>query len=191
MLITHRTLLFLLHFQEEVYCSFGPGTVAADEADSSITKEEVVRFCRQLENFANVRFIKLQALPRPSHSKATRANEQLTMRKGNIQGLTQPSLVTNGFDHVASMFVPPPAEKLKRNSYEASDSDEEKGDSVNAENPLTVNAFCDEKGRKEKKVAKTSRGSDVSSAVLQDSHPMVSQDSPPLSATNNQESKPI
>ncbi|GKZ00500.1 hypothetical protein MPSEU_001002400 [Mayamaea pseudoterrestris] len=87
--------------QEEVYCSFGPQTLAEDGSNSYITNDEVRKYCRQLEDFASIRFIVLQALPKVTQAR-TRKQQALSERAGQIQGLVPPECVRNGFDQMGS-----------------------------------------------------------------------------------------
>lgn len=113
-------LAYRLLCQEELYCTFGPRALAGDEADSCITKAEILNFCRQLDDFGSIRFIVLTALNKPTHMK-TRKQQELSSQMGQIFGLGLPNSIRNGFDQVGSFSAArtvsrakPPAAKHKR-----------------------------------------------------------------------------
>jgi hypothetical protein len=74
--------------QEDFYCTFSARDVWEAMDDSTVTKEEVVRYLECIEDFADIRMIRLKPLP---------AKERGKQHMGGFVGLMDPSTVMRGF----------------------------------------------------------------------------------------------
>jgi len=85
--------------QEEVYCTFTSQEVysAADEAH--VRKDDVLKVLRGIEDFKNVRMIKLKALEKYNpYYKGEWDGNVFGVHKGGFKGLVNPDDVVRGFD---------------------------------------------------------------------------------------------
>ena len=83
--------------QEEIYCTFGPRDVYQEMEDTHVTKNEVIEILRQIEDFAQVRMIRLRPLAK--HCKHKRCNPQQPVLGGFV-GLKHTSKIINGFNQM-------------------------------------------------------------------------------------------
>jgi hypothetical protein len=90
--------------QEDTYCTFGPRDVCEAMDDPAVSKEDLVQLARSLENFGDIRFMRLDLLPS-------------TAKVGQFLGCIDPSKVKRGFDQMG-LAAPPscstPASTPKR-----------------------------------------------------------------------------
>ena len=94
--------------QEDVYCTITPSEVYGSSIDSNVTKEEILGLLRRIENFYNVRMIKLKALQMYDpkfvvNSKTTIGKKKkrkiIGVDRGGFVGLKRKgAAVKNGFD---------------------------------------------------------------------------------------------
>jgi len=84
--------------QEEIYCTFGPRDVYEDMEDAHVTKDEVIDVLRRIENFPDVRMIRLQPLAKHSKHKRCNPNQPLV---GGFVGLKRPKHIQNGFNQMS------------------------------------------------------------------------------------------
>jgi hypothetical protein len=106
--IAEQTMQFTLgkrRDQEELYCRFGPSAVMGQENDPSITKTEILHYCRKLEDFEDIRFIVLEPIAEDTIEDGARGRVKKTM-KGKILGLVRSSRVKRGFDQVGVTDAP-------------------------------------------------------------------------------------
>jgi hypothetical protein len=83
--------------QEEMYCTFSPRDVSEAMDDSTVTKKEVVKYLRCIEDFEDVRMIQLKPLP----LKQRGVGQQL----GGFVHLSEPGEVERGYDQLLSNRV--------------------------------------------------------------------------------------
>lgn len=88
--------------QEEVYCTFGPRDVNEAGKDTTVPKSKILDLARQLEDFADIRFIVLTRMAPTAKGERK--------RKGQWLGLTPKQKVCRGFDSLGSGMrqAPPP-----------------------------------------------------------------------------------
>lgn len=78
--------------QEEMYCTFTSRDVSESMDDSTVTKSEVVKYLRCIEDFQDVRMIQLKPLP---------VKQQGTGQQwGGFVNLLKPDEVENGYDQM-------------------------------------------------------------------------------------------
>ena len=94
--------------QEEVYCKFKPQEAYSAAEDAHITKKEVIQVLRGIEDFEDIRMIKLTALKKydPEYRGST-ASGMVGVTKGGYVGLKDPSEVVRGFNHVGKATKKP------------------------------------------------------------------------------------
>jgi hypothetical protein len=87
--------------QEEIYCTFKPQEAYSAADDAHISKKEVIRVLRRIEDFEDIRMMKLTALRKfdPEY-RGSKASGIVGITKGGYVGLKDPSEVVRGFDHV-------------------------------------------------------------------------------------------
>jgi len=90
--------------QEEIYCTFKPQEAYSAAEDAHISKKEVIQVLRGIEDFEDIRMIKLTALKKydPEYRGST-ASGMVGVTKGGYVGLKDPLEVLSGFDHVAKV----------------------------------------------------------------------------------------
>ena len=103
--------------QEEVYCTFAPRDVFEAMEDAHITKEDVIEVLRGIEDFEEVRMIRLTPLPK--HNPRFKRTKRYDDEVGGFVGLLPPEDVERGFDSLL------PASKVTSSSSEESSSEEE------------------------------------------------------------------
>jgi len=94
--------------QEEVYCKFKPQEAYSAAEDAHISKKEVIQVLRGIEDFEDIRMMKLTALKKfdPEYRGST-ASDIVGVTKGGYVGLKNPSEVVRGFDHVGKATKKP------------------------------------------------------------------------------------
>ena len=94
--------------QEEIYCTFKPQEAYSAAEDAHISKKEVIQVLRGIEDFEDIRMIKLTALKKydPEYRGST-ASGMVGVTKGGYVGLKDPSEVVRGFDHVGKATKKP------------------------------------------------------------------------------------
>lgn len=109
--------------QEEVYCTFAPRDVFEAMEDARITKEDVISVLRGIEDFEEVRMIRLTPLLR--HNPRFKRTKQYDDEVGGFVGLLPPEDVERGFDSLL------PASKVTSSS-----SEEESGEDSSSEDEV-------------------------------------------------------
>jgi hypothetical protein len=111
--------------QEEVYCTFAPRDVFEAMEDARITKEDVISVLRGIEDFEEVRMIRLTPLSR--HNPRFKRTKQYADESefGGFVGLLPPEDVERGFDSLL------PASKVTSSS-----SEEESGEDFSSEDEV-------------------------------------------------------
>ena len=94
--------------QEEIYCKFKPQEAYSAAEDAHVTKKEVIQVLRGIEDFEDVRMIKLAALKKydPEYRGSTTSG-MVGITKGGYVGLKDPSEVVRGFNHVGKATKKP------------------------------------------------------------------------------------
>ena len=87
--------------QEEIYCTFKPQEAYSAAEDAHISKKDVIQVLRGIEDFEDIRMMKLTALKKfdPEY-RGSKASGIVGVTKGGYVGLKDPSEVVRGFDHV-------------------------------------------------------------------------------------------
>jgi hypothetical protein len=80
--------------QEDFYCTFSPRDVAESMEDCTVTKENVIKYLRCIEDFDQVRMIRLK----PVREKY----RQTGMHEGGFVGLVKPIKVQRGYDFLVT-----------------------------------------------------------------------------------------
>ena len=107
--------------QEEIYCTFAPRDVFESMEDIHITQDEVVNVLRGIEDFADVRMIRLTPLSKhnPRYKRTKRCDDEV----GGFVGLLPPEEVQRGFDSLL------PSSKVTESSSEEDEDEEESSSS--------------------------------------------------------------
>ena len=77
--------------QEELYCTFGPRDVREAMDDPNTSKQEMIELARSLEDFEDIRFLRLEQL----HPRF-----KMTRSLGSFLGRVDPRRVKQGFDQI-------------------------------------------------------------------------------------------
>ena len=94
--------------QEEIYCTFKPQEAYSAAEDAHISKKDVIQVLRGIEDFEDIRMMKLTALKKfdPEY-RGSKASGIIGVTKGGYVGLKDPSDVVRGFDHVGKATKKP------------------------------------------------------------------------------------
>lgn len=94
--------------QEEIYCTFKPQEAYSAADDAHISKKDVIQVLRGIEDFEDIRMMKLTALKKfnPEY-RGSKASGIIGVTKGGYVGLKDPSDVVRGFDHVGKAAKKP------------------------------------------------------------------------------------
>lgn len=79
--------------QEEFYCTFSPRDVTECMDDCTVTKHDVIQILRCIEDFDQIRMIRLKPLRAKLRAPG--------MHSGGFVGLTDPTQIERGFDQLA------------------------------------------------------------------------------------------
>eukprot|EP00562_Extubocellulus_spinifer_P027837 CAMPEP_0178643044 /NCGR_PEP_ID=MMETSP0698-20121128/17506_1 /TAXON_ID=265572 /ORGANISM="Extubocellulus spinifer, Strain CCMP396" /LENGTH=1014 /DNA_ID=CAMNT_0020283857 /DNA_START=22 /DNA_END=3066 /DNA_ORIENTATION=- len=93
--------------QEETYCTFTPQEVNSSAEAAHISKSDLLQVLRGIENFGDVRMIKLTALKKydPEY-RGSKTGGIVGIDKGGFVGLKNPKEVKKGFDSVGKPTKP-------------------------------------------------------------------------------------
>lgn len=91
--------------QEETYCTISPQEVKSAAEPDNIAKADLIKVLRGIEDFDDVRMIKLATLKKFDPECRGRSLRTLGIEIGGFVGLKKPSEVKNGFDSIGK---PPP-----------------------------------------------------------------------------------
>jgi len=103
--------------QEEIYCTFAPRDVFECMEDAHITKDDVIKVLRGIEDFAEVRMIRLTPLTK--HNPRFKRIKRYDNEVGGFVGLLPPKEVQRGFDSLL------PASKVTESSSSEEEEEEE------------------------------------------------------------------
>ena len=94
--------------QEEIYCTFKPQEAYSAAEDAHISKKDVIQVLRGIEDFEDIRMMKLTALKKfdPEY-RGSKASDIIGVTQGGYIGLKDPSEVVRGFDHVGKASKKP------------------------------------------------------------------------------------
>ena len=94
--------------QEEIYCTFKPQEAYSAAEDAHISKKDVIQVLRGIEDFEDIRMMKLTALKKfdPEY-RGSKASGIIGVTKGGFVGLKDPLDVVRGFDHVGKATKKP------------------------------------------------------------------------------------
>jgi hypothetical protein len=92
--------------KRDEYCTFSPQEVKLSADDDYVRKEDLLKLLRQIENFSDVRMIRLKVLkkfdPDYVHAKKSSFSEsdEIGVTKGGFTGLVPEAEVKNGIDYL-------------------------------------------------------------------------------------------
>lgn len=119
--------------QEEIYCTFTPRDVSEAMEDEHITKEEMTKVLRGIEDFADVRMVRLTPLAK--HNPRFKRIKRYVDEVGGFVGLLDPKDVQRGFDSLL------PASKVTESSSSEEieeEEEEEEEESSSSEEEVQV-----------------------------------------------------
>ena len=127
--------------QEEIYCTFQPRDFYEGIDDPSVSKEHVLQILRGIEDFEEVRMIRLQ--PLTIHEK--RSNHD----HGGFVDLMDPKFIAHGFDS-----LPGARTDFAREVHLVSETSETDTDEQSTDDPQTVQKARKKPGAKRKQATK-------------------------------------
>jgi len=92
--------------QENEYCTFSPQEVKLSADDEYVRKEDLLKLLRRIENFSDVRMIRLKVLKKfdpdyvPAKNSSASESDEIGVTKGGFTGLVPEAEVQNGIDYL-------------------------------------------------------------------------------------------